>query len=315
MPYDCDRNEPKQPPTDARLKPKHADMGVDEVSRNPDGSVTAIQYKRTSHDPGTSVRMQPRDALVDCPECAGLHGPAHGRLSASNLTAAASGAYFGDLNPANIIVGDIHPAEIVLIDCGVYDGSSTVDLREVLHGLTPDPENQVFVVTHPDTDHLPSAGLTGSAVLDSVDTGKVVRLLKHWSRVSRSDPPPSLLFETLAINLTRRLVSGSARCAVRAAYLARDAIVHGGTEASRPAVARFAETWGRCNLAGPADALVNNRTGTTWRNGMCRRACAATEPVRPAQPEREGCRCSQVSTAPSAMDLPVDKLDQAAHAR
>ena len=50
-----------------------------------------------------------------------------------------------------------------------------------------------------------------------VDSGKVVRLLKHWNRVSRTDLAPSLFFETLAINLTQQLVVGSARCAVRAA--------------------------------------------------------------------------------------------------
>lgn len=261
MPYDHYRSNPTQHPTDAWLKLEHADMGVDEVRRNPDGSVTEIQYKCLSRDLGTAVRMQPCDVLGDCPECADLHGPADGPLSASNLTAAASGMYFGDLHPANVLVRDIDPAEVELIDYGC-EGSSTVDLHEVLRGLTPDPESQIFVVTHPDTDHLPSAGLSGSAVLDSVDTGKVVRLLKHWNRVSQSDPAPSLSFETLAINLLiRRLVAGSARCAVQAAYLVRDAVVHQGPEASQPAVARFAETWlglrpTDANIAATGNALL-----------------------------------------------------------
>ncbi len=150
MSYEDYRDNRMQQPTDAWLGRGHADMGVDEVCWNPDGSVTAIQYKRTSRHLPTGVRMNPEDLLVDCPDCAGQHGPAHGDLSANNLTVAASGAYFRDMDPARF----------VLIDYAVYEGSSTVDLHEVLRGLTPDPANskkstlQVLEATHPDADHL-----------------------------------------------------------------------------------------------------------------------------------------------------------------
>lgn len=227
----------REQPTDAWLRRGYADMGVDVMCRNPDGSLTVIECKQISRDLRTRVRGDLRDLLVDCPECAGLHGPAHGDLSANNLTAAASGAYFGDLDPTRIVMSDS------------LDEVLVVDFHEVLRGLTPDPANlknpalQAIVATHPDADHLPSVGLSGAPILDSVDTGKVVGLLKHWNRVSRTDPVPSLLFETLTISLAQQLVVGSARCAVRAAYLARDAVVHQDPELSRSVVARFAEKW------------------------------------------------------------------------
>jgi hypothetical protein len=217
------------------LTPRCADTGFDEVHRTPDGGLTAIQYKRTSHDLRGRVPGDVQNVLAACPECAGLHGPAHGDLSASNLTVAASDAYFRDVDPTTIDV-----RTIVLID-GVGE-ASTVDLHDVVRELMP-TTLEVLVVTDPDVDHLPWAGLSGAPVLASGDSRKVVRLLKHWNRVSRSDAVPSLSGETLPVRLTRQLAEGSARCAVRAAYLARDAVVRQDPKISRPIVARFAETW------------------------------------------------------------------------
>lgn len=250
----------REQPTDAWLRPGYADMGVDAMYWNPDGSLTAIECKQISRDPRTRVRGDLLDLLVDCPECAGLHGPSHGDLNPHNVVIAASGAYFRGIDPTTIDVG-----AIVVMDGP--DEASTVDLHEVLRGLTPDsadPKNpalQAFVATHPDADHLPSVGLSGVPLLDSVDTGKVVRLLKHWNQVSRTDPAPSLSFETFVISLTQQFVAGSARCAVRAAYLARDAVVHQDSEVSRSVVARFAETWlglraTNANIAATGNALL-----------------------------------------------------------
>jgi hypothetical protein len=242
--------------TDVAGGPWYGDRGADAVYPHPDGSVTVVQATHRSGD-RDARRQMPLNAygfppvLVDCPECAGTHGPVDGELSASNLTAAASGTYFGDLRPENILV----PANVqaVLIDVASYGRPVPVDVSAVVRGLIP-PES--VPVAHV---HGGPSGMSGAPALDA-GTGKLVRLLKHWNQVSGTSPAPAYVVEQLVVEqlpiemvvhslgavLVRQFVVGSARCAVRAAYRAREAVVRpnlANPAASRAVLAEFTSTW------------------------------------------------------------------------
>lgn len=252
MSYEQHCTGPRKEPGAPWTRPGTADAGIDDVWRNPDESITAVQYKYTGSHHRNQPRRYPQDLLADCPECAGQHGPGHGDLSASNLTVAASGAYFSEVDPAT--VGE---PMLVVID----DLEQHLNVGDLLRQLTPGPTVQVLVATRAQDDHLPPAGLSGAGVLDAVDGGKVTGLLTHWSALSRFDTLPPAAFETPTVKLlTSHLAVGTARCAVRAAYQTRQAVVQ-DPAASGPVVARFAETWlglrpTEANIAATGNALL-----------------------------------------------------------
>ncbi|MFG2064084.1 hypothetical protein ACGFIK_21990 [Micromonospora sp. NPDC048871] len=229
-----------------------ADVGIDGMRWTPDGSIAAFQCKSTDSRYPDGSQRNLQHLFGDCPECAGWYGPLHGDLSASNITVAASNAYFSGLDPAAVT-----EKMIWVID----DVEQHLNVGELLRQLTPDPEIQVLVASDPSDDHLPPYGLSGAPVVDAIDRGKVIRLLKHWNSVSQRGTTPQFAFEVLtATLLTDHLAVGAARCAVRAAYQARQAVVQDPV-ASGPIVARFAERWlglrpSDINIAATGNALL-----------------------------------------------------------
>ncbi|WP_327034897.1 hypothetical protein [Micromonospora ureilytica] len=252
MPYD-EHYTPSEPePSSPWIRRVPADVGIDGMQWTPDGPIAAFQYKSTNSRYPDGSQRNLQHSFGNCPECTVWRGPLHGDRSASNITVAASHAYFSGLDPAAVAEKMIWVVE---------DLEQHLNVGDLLRQLTPAPEIQVLVVSHPSDDHLPPHGVSGAPVVDGIDLGKVTRLLKHWNSVSQRDTTPQIAFEVLPIELlTGHLAVGTARCAVRAAYQARQAVVQNPV-ASEPIVARFAERWlglrpTDTNIAATGNALL-----------------------------------------------------------
>jgi hypothetical protein len=141
----------------------------------------------------------------------------------------ASGAFFygrshGDLDGGNVLVPDGGPPNM-----------TSWQIERIVYQLVPPRSSDAG-------QYGATAGM-GEPDSPAVDTGKVVRLLKHWRRIELPASPVEFDRLVVTLHVPDLVARAAARCAVRAAYHARDAVVHHDLSISRPIVARFAARW------------------------------------------------------------------------
>ncbi|GIM97157.1 hypothetical protein [Paractinoplanes toevensis] len=211
------------------------DTGFDNVEIGPNGAIQVKQYKLLPYSGGRE-ETRPADRLEeDCPHCTGPLFLDLDSDSVSSITVAASGAFFNGLDMSRTSVKIAIPPTV-----------TGWQIETIVQRLVPPRDAAV--------EHL-WLSIAGPGMLPTqIDARDIVRLLKYWRHIGQTvviDEPDAFLNPAAVAWM-------AAGCAVRAAYHARDAVVHQDPLVSREVVAEFAERWlGLRPTAESIDAVGN----------------------------------------------------------
>jgi hypothetical protein len=195
----------------------------------------ALHY-RTRGDQPTVVVANPGEDCLSCTATGLLQVPSgkesvaqerHER-SASILTSAASGEFLtGNLRAPVVRIGSgtgFVVAPGVILTC-----AHVVEAQKMLT-----PARVVGVDSFADI---------AVVMVDKPEPTEVVRLLEHWNDLAVGNVPAIPVASSANDINVRTMAVNAARCAVRAAYIARAAVVQEHPSLGRPIVAEFAARW------------------------------------------------------------------------
>jgi hypothetical protein len=197
-----------------------SDTGFDDVEIDPNGAIQVVQYKVLPYS-GARGETRPADRLEeDCPHCTGPLWLDLDSDAVSSLTVAASGAFFNSPDMSRASVKIAIPPTV-----------TGWQIETIVQRLVPPQDAAV--------EHL-RLSIAGPGMPPTpIDARNIVRLLKYWRHIGQTVviEEPELFLNPAAVAWM------AAGCAVRAAYHARDAVVHQDPSVSREVVAAFAERW------------------------------------------------------------------------